>query len=150
MMRQLILTSGFRPSQPNVAAAAPAAQPNVAAAPKKHSVSKLKKKNRQQKPPQADPNIDESNTEKRTPRLLLLLLLALGLVPPPHVSRIFNLLPRKLTVLRLAGTCGLGCPNVVSLMQPLMQPAATNPTNPPLPPKEDAVHSLSSFHCAIN
>jgi hypothetical protein len=60
----VILTSGFRPSQPNVAAAAPAAQPNVAAAPKKHSVSKLKKKNRQQKPPQADPNIDESNTEK--------------------------------------------------------------------------------------
>jgi hypothetical protein len=32
--------------------------------------------------------------KEMTPRLLLLLLLALGLVPPPHVSRILNLLTR--------------------------------------------------------
>jgi hypothetical protein len=61
----VILTSGFCPSQPNVAAAAPAAQPNVAAAPKKRTGSKLKKKQHQHKPPQADPNIDDSNMERK-------------------------------------------------------------------------------------
>jgi hypothetical protein len=76
----VILTSGFRPSQPNVAAAsnkrapsaesnlaaaAPAAQPNVAAAPKKRSESKLKKKRHQHKPPQANPNIDDANMERK-------------------------------------------------------------------------------------
>jgi hypothetical protein len=63
----VILTSGFRASQPNVAAAAaPAAQPNVAAAPKKkRTTSKLKKKHHQQPPPLADPNIDDSNMERR-------------------------------------------------------------------------------------
>jgi hypothetical protein len=66
----VILTSGFGASHPNVAApaaaSAPAAEPNVASAPKKkRTTSKLKKKvNQPALPPPPDPNID-SNSEGR-------------------------------------------------------------------------------------